>query len=58
MLSASSYFFFDSSVTQTFRRAVCGVPTVLLSVDEQLIDARNPPQVYDTTLGYISGQTS
>lgn len=47
--------FFHSSVIQTFRGAVRGVPTVLLPMDEQLTDARNSPQVYDTTLGYISG---
>lgn len=51
-------FCFYSSIIQTFRGAVRGVPTVLLPMDEQLTDARNSPQVYDTTLGYISGQTS
>lgn len=51
-------YFFYSSIIQTFRGAVRGVPTVLLPMDEQLTDARNSPQVYDTTLGYISGQTA
>lgn len=52
------FFFFYSSFIQTFRGAVRGVPTVLLPMDEQFTDARNSPQVYNTTLGYISGQTS